>query len=165
MIKQIWFVRNERKLINLLCFAIAGVILLYSVLNIWALSNAELTTLLQDDKNIIPPNLYSLMLARVDLFVLPLISLLVCSMLFWFSNHTKPTKNCVDNQSASLQKQIKRDLLIGTNLFITLVFSFWQIDRLNNAKQIAGFGLVPIYLFIAGILAFYSIMIKKLLNT
>ncbi|MFZ2539156.1 MAG: hypothetical protein WAX04_09690 [Oscillospiraceae bacterium] len=165
MIKQIWFIRNERRLINSLCFTITGLILFYSILSIWALANSELAMLLQLDETIIKPSLYSLMFKRVNLYILPLILLVVCSMLLWFSNHIKSARYCTDEQSAARKKQIKRDLLIGTNLFTTLVFSFLQIERLNIAKQIAGFGFVPIYLCIAGVLVFYATMIKKLFNT
>ena len=156
MIKQIWFIRNERKLINSLSFTIVGFIFLYSLLSIWALSDALL-----DSSN---QNVYQLMFGNAHLIILPLVSLLVSSVLFWFSNHTKASKNCFDKQSIVLEQKVKRDLLIGTNLFLTLVISFVQIEFLNYAKQISGFGLTPIYICIVGVTCFYVFTIFKFIN-
>lgn len=163
MIKKIWFVRNERKLLNYTCITIAGFILFYSILNIWAFADTELNDLIKINSNT-DKTVFSLMVSRINFIILPIISLAVCIFLYNLSNHTKSFKGCNNEKLYSMQKQIKRDTLIGTNLFITLTFTFIQIDKLNTIKEIQGFGLTPIYIFTAIILVFYFIMIKKSLD-
>lgn len=161
MIKQIWFIRNERKLINALCFTIGAVMLLYSLLSVWAMASDQL---LRYDTAALKPTLFALMAEQFELLVLPLLSLAICGILFFMSNHAKPVKNCIDKRVAALQKQFRRDMLIGSNLLITLILAFFQLDKISLAKGVSGFGLVPVYICIAGGVIYYIWSIKKLLS-
>lgn len=148
IIKQIWFVRNVRKLINCLCPTIIGVIFLYSLLSIWGLSDFNWQN--------VPSN--------SGLIIISVISVIFSSILIWVSNRMKAPEKSTGETPASKKNQTIRDLLIGTNLMITLALSFLQLDRISIAKEVGGYGLLPMYLSLLGGIVFYFIRIKAHLS-
>lgn len=145
VIKQIWFIKNERKLINYLCIITASIIMLYSFLSVWGISDFKLQ------------NIHN----SLGLLAIPVFSFALSAFGYWLSNHTKAPKNCVNEAYGAKQKQLKRDLIIGTNLMVTLALSFISLNLISKAKAIEGFGLVPVYLVIIAGITFYIIRIRS----
>lgn len=141
--RSILFVRNLNRLINGLSLAVAAVIFLYSFLSVYALNGGV--------------SGYS------KLYTLPIITILLCLLLWWRSATIKPVTDS-DPEIAAKQRAFARDLLSGTNLALVLVLSFVQLNALNEVKGISSFGTLPIYIVIIGDIAFYIYKIRSLLK-
>lgn len=150
MIKQIWTVRNPQKLFTGLAFAIAGLILGYTVMNLMYLP-MENTGLLE----------YARLLAT------PLLSLSLCVLWFFLIKRNTVLFGCkaaADDTALSRQKKLARDCRLTTMMLITVALAFVQLELLNQAKQLSGFGLLPSILCVLA-LVIASLRFRAMIRT
>lgn len=154
MIKQIWTVRNPQKMFAGLAFAVSGLMLVYTLLNLMYI-----------------PMPYSwsviVTLEYIRLSVTPIVSLLLCILWrFFLTRDTvligcKPAKNEI---ALTRQKKLSRDCRTATMVLWSIALAFVQLDLLNKAKQTPGFGLlIPVLCLIA--LLIVSIRYRFIIHT
>lgn len=140
MIKQIWTVRDPRKLFIGLSFTIAGLMLFYTLINLLYI-----------------PMPYSwsgiVFMEYARITVTPVISLLLCFL--WKIRISRGgvlsgCKKASNPISLDRQKSLSKDCRIAAMTIATLALAFVQLDILNKAKSLPGFGLaVPFFCLVA----------------
>lgn len=155
LIKQIWFVRNVKRLINYLSITISAFILLYSILSIWAIGGGA--------------DIGTLMTKYSSLIIVPVVGLAISVVFLWKYHSAPSSKAITDNDRSNgavteMKQAIIKTLLCGTNLLIALLFFFIQINALNTAKELDSFGILPIYLCLIGGVIFYVTVLTKALK-
>lgn len=146
MIKNIWVVRSREKLFWGLTFAISGVMLGYTLLNLTVLTDT------------IPWRqfLFSPVteLSKYALLTLPILSFLPTILLWRFVRQmpAKAADPTISAEKSEKQKGFLRSTCVYGAFLLSLFFFFWQMDRLNTAKNLPGFPpFVPLAL-LAGLL-------------
>lgn len=147
MIKQIWTIRDPRRLFIGLSFAVAGLMLFYTLINL---------------PYIPMPHPWS----GIDYAAVPVISLLLC--ILWkvlISKNSVLTgcKKASDPIALDRQKTLSKDCRIAAMALMTLILAFVQLDILNKAKALPGFGLaVPLFCLVAWL--FSSIRFRSMIR-
>ncbi len=145
MIKQIWTVRSPERLFVWLACAVCGVITLYTALNFWYL----------------PPQIPVRLLgtqSRLFVIVLPIVHLALCT--FFVLRYRKnavlfPLSDVSDSQTIKLRKKDSQKTRVICMMLCSAALAFWQLDCLNTAKELPGFGLLIPVLCGALALLFY----------
>lgn len=141
LIKQIWTVRSPERLFVGLACAICGVMTLYTVLNFWYL----------------PPQIPMRLIrtqSRLLTVVLPVVHIALCA--FFVLRYRKngmlfPLSETADSQTANERRRLSRQTRVICMMLCSVALAFWQLDCLNTAKELPGFGLfVPV---LCGVLA------------
>lgn len=141
MIKQIWTVRNpERLFIGLAC-AICGVITLYTVLNFWYLPPQVSMRLIGTQR-------------RLFTIVLPVVHIALCTFFVLRYRQGRvlfPLSSKVSSETMKERKKCSQQTRVVCMVLCSIALAFWQLDCLNTAKELPGFGLfVPV---LCGVLA------------
>lgn len=157
MVKPIWTVRSIHRLFNGLNVAIAAFSLGYSLLCVLVLPE------------LIPfrfiPWVDPIHASRYFLAILPSVILVVGVMLWVLSKKAKHLRyeiNEVTKPTAEKDRKNHMELLIGINFLLMVSGLFFQMDALNTAKQIDGFGVIPA---IAPLVLLIPFVIYKLMIT
>lgn len=140
LIKPIWTVRNPQKLFTGLAFAVSGLMLVYTIMNLYYI-----------------PMPYSwstiVLLEYTRLLITPVAALLLCCLWAFFLSQNTVLIGCKaaeDKIVLSRQKKLSKDCRTATMMFWSVALAFFQLDLLNDAKQMQGFGLfIPILCLIA----------------
>lgn len=139
MIKQIWTVRSLPKLFNGLTLSLSTFMLLYTVLNVIFFDKEVITRL----------NFWSSRFVSNDklaLLIVPVLCFFASLILWHLSNVPKKLKYEVTEATRKTAlKDIKnhREYIVGSNFLITIISFFVELDALNTAKSLPGFGLFP----------------------
>lgn len=142
MIKKYWVVRSREKLFWGLTFAISGVLLVYTLLNLTVLSDT------------IPWRQFLFTpvteLSKYALLTLPILSFLPTILLWQTSGKTADP--AIPTEMSEKQEHFVRSTRVYGAFLLSLFFFFWQIDRLNTAKSLPGFPPFVPLAFLVGLL-------------
>lgn len=139
IIKKFWFVRNVYKLIGQLGIAVSVFSLFYSGLCIFALAGGDYSDFFMRFGKLIP---------------IPVVGLILSIDLYSIRNRISLQANRQMKFGSEWRKKPKRNIALIIRLItcwelgFPAILLFWQLDLLNTAKQIQGFGLFPAYLFV-----------------
>lgn len=146
MIRKFWIVRSRSKLFWGLTFAISLFMLGYTLLNLLVLEDRvpwyPFFAPAEGERS------------KYLLLLLPLISLLFGLLLYLdFRRNALPRLFYRAGSSDALRQKrlaVYQTMELYAAFLLALFLSFWQLDRLNGAKQLPGFApLVPILLLAA----------------
>lgn len=151
MIKQIWTIRSPQRLFSGLAAAVTGVFTLYTVMSLFYLPEKVPFRLLGEQ-------------SRYLLLLLPVVMTAVCALgLFLIHRDTvlAGVRASQDETVLSRQKKLSRDCRTASMMFWAVGLGFLQLDALNTAKQMQGFGLfVPVICLIAMLIVSIRYRIK-----
>ena len=153
MPKPIWTIRDPRRLFVGLSFAVAGLMLFYTLINL---------------PYIPMPYSWSVIVycRYAELLVTPVVSLLLCILWKFFISRNRVLIGCKpasDPIALDRQKILSKDCRITAMSLITLALAFIQLDMLNKAKGIPGFGLfIPLLCFVVWL--FTSIRFRSMIR-
>lgn len=143
MIKQIWTIRSKKKLFTGLSFGIAGFMLFYSALTLLVMENR-----ISWENN--PFGSVDAQVSKYFLLLLPLLSILCCTLLYLLSKRTTLPFRSKKKPATAQQIEAFQNGCIGENFLFSLFLAFIQLDKLDTAKGTVGFSsLVPILLVLA----------------
>lgn len=155
MIKQIWTIQNPQKLFKGLAAAVTAVFVTYSALSVCYLPDTVTIRFFGEG-------------SRFFLLVLPVVMILVCALWFYLVKRggvLVGMRPADDPVQLSRQKKLSEDCRIASMMFWSVGLGFLQLDFLNTAKKMQGFGLfVPIACLIAMAVVSvrYRLKIRKL---
>lgn len=155
MIKQIWTIRSPQRLFSGLAAAVTGVFVLYTIISLFYLPETVPFRLLGEQ-------------SRYLLLILPLVMVFACALWFYLIRRNTVlagVRAAEDTVVLSRQKTLSRDCRTASMMFWAVGLGFWQLDALNTAKQMQGFGLfVPVVCLIAMVVvsARYRLKLRRM---
>ncbi len=158
MIKQIWTIRSPQRLFSGLAAAVTGVFVLYTAISLFYLPETVPFRLLGGQ-------------SRYLLLILPLVMVFVCALWFYLIHRNTVlagVRAAEDAAALSRQKALSRDCRTASMMFWSVGLGFLQLDALNTAKQMQGFGLfVPLVCLIAMVIVSirYRLKLRSLAHT
>lgn len=157
MIKQIWFIRNQNRLMDWLCFAVSFFNILYSALNLLAIADVETTALNTDFKFAV--------MSHLNLMIIPIVSIIFCLVIYQLKRRLRGTVKTGSDKKEKLQYSFKSEALGAANLYLMICALFLELDMLSKIKNISGFGLFPLIIFSVFLVLYYIYLIKKHLKS
>lgn len=160
MIKQIWTVRSLQKLFNGLAFAFCGFMIFYTALNLFILPDMVPWGWHAEAGN---------MVWKYQLLLFPVISFVICCLLYRESKRAKPLSDREGEppQSEEIkrkQQKYRSEMYTGLNFICTLFLFFFQLDYLNQAKQIPGFSRIILVMILLALVGYMIYAVRKIVT-
>lgn len=162
MIKPYFVVRSKRKLFLGLSFSISGFVLFYTIITMFVLPENIPWKKFASINNAIYASKYMLLM-------LPILSVLLCIALYINAKRQKlPRLFCTkapENSNILENKlTVYSDMMTGNSLLCSMLLGFWQIDRLNIAKNTNRFSPIILILLIIALIGYTIYQALKIIK-